>query len=105
LLGGLAEVLIAVPEWSLVGKCGVFCGACRLYVIGRCRSCTVAYAGGGAGCPYFRCVEERGLRSCGDCEEFPCEKHYGPMAVYSKTFLDWRKREIKPDRDRRGADE
>ena len=94
-----------MPEWSLVGKCGVFCGACRLYVIGRCRSCTVAYAGGGAGCPYFRCVEERGLRSCGDCEEFPCEKHYGPMAVYSKTFLDWRKREIKPDRDRRGADE
>jgi len=79
---------------ELVGKCGIYCGACRLYNLKKCEGCLKLYANKEAKCPYYKCVENREINSCGECQEFPCERHYGPMAVYAKMFLDWKKQEI-----------
>ena len=75
---------------DIIGKCGIYCGACRLYVLKRCERCSNEEGK----CPYYKCVENKAINSCGECQEFPCEKHYGPMAVYTKKFLDWKKQEI-----------
>jgi len=79
---------------ELVGRCGIYCGACRLYVLNKCRGYLNIHANEETTCPYYKCVENREINSCGECQEFPCEKHYGPMAVYAKKFLDWKKQEI-----------
>ena len=81
---------------SLIGRCGIYCGACRLYTLRRCESCLNIYPTvEEAKCPYYKCVITKGLRTCGECESFPCEHHYGPMAVYAKVYIDWKKKEIK----------
>jgi len=74
---------------GLVGKCGIYCGACRLYVKKNCKGCS----GEEHECPYIKCTDMLGS-SCGECGKFPCERHYGPMAVYAKLYLDWKKQEI-----------
>lgn len=79
---------------DLIGRCGIYCGACRLYILKKCKGCLNIYAREEAKCPYYKCVENKGINSCGECQEFPCEKHYGSMAVYAKLFLDWKKQEI-----------
>jgi len=91
-----------VPYWrvrlgskiDLIGKCGIYCGACRLHILKKCKGCLNLYANKEAKCPYHKCVTNKEINSCGECREFPCEKHYGPMAVYTKMFLDWKKQEI-----------
>jgi len=60
------------------------------FVLKKCKGCSVEEAK----CPYYKCVENKGIDSCGECQDFPCEKHYGPMAVYAEKFLDWKKQEI-----------
>ena len=79
---------------GLIGKCGIYCGACRLYFTKKCDGCSNISADEEAGCPYYKCVENKGINSCGECKEYPCTIHYGPMAVYSKKFLDWKEQEI-----------
>jgi len=74
---------------KLVGRCGIYCGACRLYVLKRCKGCAVEESK----CPYLECLENKEINRCGECMEFPCERHYGPMAVYTKKYLDWKKQE------------
>ena len=75
---------------KLIGKCGIYCGACRLYILNDCKGCYEETK-----CPYYKCVETKKIGSCGECQEFPCDKHYGQMAVYAKKFLNWKKQEIK----------
>lgn len=75
---------------DLIGKFGIYCCACRLYVLKRCKGCSNEEIR----CPYLKCVEDKGINSCGEYQGFPCEKHYGPMAVYAKRVLDWKKQEI-----------
>jgi hypothetical protein len=38
-------------------------------------------------CPIWKCAELRGVRFCGECKEFPCEKNYLVPAL-SKQWLD-----------------
>jgi len=78
---------------DLVGKCGIYCGACRLYILKVCKGCS----GEEHKCPYIKCVEGKGISSCGECQEFPCARHFGPMAVYAEKYLDWKKQEIAKD--------
>lgn len=75
---------------DLIGKCGIYCSACRLYVLKKCKGCS----GEEAKCSYYKCVENKGIDSYVECQDFPCEKHYGPMAVYAEKFLDWKKQKI-----------
>lgn len=80
---------------DLVGKCGVFCGACRLYVLTKCKGCLDLFARKETGCSLYKCVESKRIDTCGRCQEFPCLEHYGSAQVFSKRkLLDWKKREI-----------
>ena len=85
----LLEGFVLGSAKDLVGKCGIYCGACRLYFMKNCKGCS----GEEHKCPYSKCVDMLG-NSCGECQKFPCEKHYGPMAVYAKLYLDWKRQEI-----------
>lgn len=77
-----------------VGKCGVFCGACKLYVSAKCKGC-LDIKMNKTDCSLYRCVADKGVGTCGRCQEFPCLEHYGHDQVYSKRkLLDWKKREI-----------
>ena len=80
-------------ERELVGKCGIYCGACRLYILGVCKGC-IEINREEQKCPYYKCVAARNINFCGECQEFPCKLHYGSLAVYAKKFLDWKKREV-----------
>ena len=80
---------------ELVGKCGIFCGTCRLYVLTKCRGCLDLPAGKEAKCSFYKCVENKRIDSCGNCQDFPCLEHYGSEQVYAKRkLLDWKMREI-----------
>jgi hypothetical protein len=56
---------------DLVGRCGIYCGACRLYVIKKCGGCLNLYANKEAKCPYYKCVENKGINSCGEMPRIP----------------------------------
>jgi hypothetical protein len=66
---------------KLAAPCGLYCGVCVDYLEhGSCHGC---YCGcescdsseHHAACDiYICCVDEKGLDSCGNCEEFPCSK-------------------------------
>jgi len=78
-----------------VGKCGIFCRACRLYILEKCKGC-LDVDWKKVKCSVFMCAEDRGLDSCGKCQEFPCLEHYSSDQVYAKKkLLDWKKRKLR----------
>jgi len=54
---------------ALVASCGLYCGACRSYLKGRCPGCLGNVKAGW--CKVRTCCAERRLKSCADCEEHP----------------------------------
>ncbi|MCJ7470028.1 DUF3795 domain-containing protein [Candidatus Bathyarchaeota archaeon] len=79
---------------NVIGKCGVFCGTCRLHVLTKCEGCLNHFAKS-IKCSFYACVESKRLASCGECRQFPCLEHYGSSQVYSKKkLLNWKKKEI-----------
>lgn len=80
---------------EVIGKCGIFCGACRLYILTKCKGCLDLSAKKETKCSLHECVESKQIDSCGRCQEFPCLEHYGSAQVYAKKkLLDWKKREV-----------
>jgi hypothetical protein len=78
-----------------VGKCGIFCGSCRLYVVTKCKGCVDPFAQRATACKLYKCAEGKGLNSCGKCKDFPCLEHFGSAQVYAKKkLLDWKRQEI-----------
>jgi len=60
----------------LAGCCGLYCGLCPKYQSqagSRCLGCHLGEARKYCGV-YRCCVAERGLHTCSDCDECPCEK-------------------------------
>ena len=55
---------------ELIGKCGIYCGACPLHIGGICKGCSDINT---TKCLIYKCVNERNLNSYGECPEFPCE--------------------------------
>ena len=87
-----AEVRFAAP-------CGLYCGACIDYLVhkschgcgcqcGKCdslehhRQCDI----------YHFCVEQKGLKACHECEEFPCSRLtqfcYNPVWLHHLTVIE-----------------
>ena len=66
------------------GYCGIYCGSCALYLQSvsandpsevkcmGCKSGTVAPHC--QKCPIKDCASKKGLDSCGECDDFPCDK-------------------------------
>jgi len=42
---------------DLIGKCGIYCGVCRLFVLKKCEGCSNEEAK----CPYYKCVENKAV--------------------------------------------
>ena len=63
---------------DLITPCGLYCGECNAFQDGRCQGCISRK---GLCLKYTKickiydcCVDERGLRLCNGCKEFPCDK-------------------------------
>jgi len=54
---------------ELVAYCGIYCGACKSYLNGKCVGC---HENSRAGWSKVRsCCMEKRIKSCADCGEFP----------------------------------
>ena len=56
---------------ALLGKCGVYCGACPTYLASNCKGCADEHTKGD--CFSRDCAAEKGLDFCGQCGKFPCD--------------------------------
>jgi hypothetical protein len=67
---------------ELVAYCGLYCGACKSYLKGRCPGCHENAKAGW--CKVRACCRERQLSSCAECAEFPdpraCKKYNNFMS-------------------------
>lgn len=76
-----------------VSTCGVLCWRCPRHRIGKCTGCNP-----NPHCGIPDCAEKKGVRFCFDCDEFPCERHYGRkgnLVMYDRNWLDFIKKEVK----------
>lgn len=62
---------------NLVSYCGLYCGACKSYLKGRCSGCLEQ--GKYKKCQMRPCCLENQYRSCAECKEYPdpmdCNKY------------------------------
>jgi hypothetical protein len=70
---------------ELVAYCGLYCGACKPYLRGKCNGCHENSKA--TWCKVRSCCIERHIQSCAECTEFPspteCKKYNNLM---SKLF-------------------
>ncbi len=59
--------ITADPE--LVAYCGLYCGACRAYLKGKCPGCHKNEKA--SWCGIRACCAQNGLPSCAECKQFP----------------------------------
>lgn len=53
-----------------VGYCGLICGLCSSNT--HCGGCKNGDCPGKETCKCFICCEQKGCRSCAECDQFPC---------------------------------
>ena len=62
---------------ALVAYCGLYCGACRSYLKGRCPGCHDNHKA--SWCKVRSCCREHTFASCADCTDYPdpqqCRKY------------------------------
>jgi len=67
-------------DLKLATPCGLYCGVCVEYLDKSCHGChctceTCGISEYHGSCDIYKCcVDKKGLKSCKDCEEFPCSK-------------------------------
>ena len=63
-------VVISNPQpGAHIAPCGLFCTECGKFKKGRCQGCQVQP--GFSRCAIRRCVIEKGIVTCAECDEFP----------------------------------
>jgi hypothetical protein len=95
------QAVIADPK--LVAFCGLYCGACRSYLVGRCLGCQHNMKAGW--CKVRACCIARGFRTCAECREYvnprDCKRFNGFVAkVFGLVFRSNRAACIQQIRDR-----
>lgn len=88
---------------NLVAFCGLYCGACRSHLSGKCPGCRENSRA--TWCKIRTCCAELGLKTCADCTRFPdpngCKKFNNPVAkVFAFVFRSDRAACIRQIRDR-----
>lgn len=78
-----------VSNPDLVARCGLYCGACRSFLSGRCPGCRENSRA--TWCKIRTCCAEQNLKTCADCAQFPdpnrCSKFNNWIAkVFSLVF-------------------
>jgi hypothetical protein len=73
-----------VANKNLVGKCGLYCGACKAYLKERCPGCAEAKNRGW--CKVRSCCADHAWASCADCTDFSdakeCRKFHNFMSRF-----------------------
>lgn len=54
---------------ALVAACGLYCGACKKYLAGRCPGCAGNQKA--SWCGIRTCCRERGIATCAGCADHP----------------------------------
>lgn len=85
--GGRMREIVSDP--NLVAYCGLYCGACRSYLSGRCPGCHENSRA--TWCKIRTCCADQSLKTCADCVQFPnphmCRKFNNPIAkAFSFVF-------------------
>jgi hypothetical protein len=65
-----------VADKNLIAYCGLYCGACRSYLAGKCPGCKENAKA--TWCKIRSCCMENNLKSCADCESIAlkdCKKY------------------------------
>lgn len=83
-----------------VGACGICCDVCKLHKQLACicssgvdeiakEKVRARWGGRGILCLVLDCAVKRGVAYCmRDCEKFPCEKYFGWLFPYGKSYLE-----------------
>ena len=71
------KMMNMTKEIDLAGPCGIFCGLCTKYqskASSRCLSCRIGEQH--SWCSIYKCcVVKKGLTTCVECQEYPCERY------------------------------
>jgi hypothetical protein len=91
-----------VVDTALVARCGLYCGACKMYLNGKCPGCTKNDKA--AWCKIRSCTNEYSFLSCADCKQFEdpmdCKKFNNVMSkLFAFIFRSNRAACIKQIRD------
>jgi len=77
-----------MEEFNLAGCCGLYCGLCPRFqstAPSRCSGCKIICLT--ISCKIYNCcVKKRGLATCAECDDFPCEKN-NPEAHQYEYFV------------------
>jgi len=77
-----------VEEINLAGCCGLYCGLCPRFqstAPSKCQGCKILCQT--LSCKIYNCcVKKKGLATCAECDDFPCEKN-NPAAHQYEYFV------------------
>jgi hypothetical protein len=79
---------------ALATPCGLYCGSCRYYMVEECGGCGSEDR---QGCEILKCCrEERNLRFCAECDDFPCDRLRNSVGLHpdwldDQAALPWKK--------------
>ena len=71
-----SDIKELVPDKNLIAYCGLYCGACKSYLSGKCPGCKDNIKA--SWCKVRQCNIENNFRSCADCtsvELMSCKKY------------------------------
>ncbi len=102
IIGG-EQVRQIVNNSSLVAVCGLYCGACRMYLREKCPGCRENVKAGW--CKLRSCGLERGYKSCAECVDYrdvnDCRKFNNAISkFFALVFRSNRRACIEQIRDR-----
>jgi hypothetical protein len=79
-----------VVDTKLVAACGLYCGACRSYLKGKCPGC--AENSKATWCKHRTCIKTHGISSCAECPKYSdpakeCDEYNNMIAKLAGFFL------------------
>ena len=84
-----------VADPKLVARCGLYCGACAVYLKGRCPGCRGDHSRNAcglrtlcnSGCRIRTCCDSKGLETCASCPTHPVPKTCGKFNNFSAKLF------------------
>ncbi|MCL1833674.1 MAG: DUF3795 domain-containing protein [Leptospirales bacterium] len=83
-MGTTKEIKEIKEDKNLIAFCGLYCGACRLYLSGKCPGCKDNVKA--AWCKVRTCCKDNSFLSCADCKSIElseCKKYNN---LFAKLF-------------------
>ncbi len=74
-----------------IARCGIACEVCQYFINKDCLGC-VKENELNSRCLIFKCAEEKNIRYCIQCMEFPCKFMRGISKAYCPVFTEIKSR-------------